>query len=52
LEAGSYSKECTDLVWKVDETERFDLMKPREDYLVDERLLEERSAVGGLDVGK
>lgn len=52
LEAGSYGKECADLVWKVYETERFELMKPGEDYLVDERLIEERSAVRGLDVGK
>ena len=40
------------MVGEVDEAECFELVKPGENHLVDKRLIEERSAVGGLNVGK
>ena len=52
LNSSGYGEESPDLVGEVDEAECFELVKPGENHLVDKRLIEERSAVGGLNVGK
>jgi hypothetical protein len=52
LNARGNHEERSDLVWEIDKAKRFKLVQPSEDYLVKERLREERRTDGILNVCK